>query len=275
MDETHVEHAVGFIEHQHLHLAEVKHALLQQVQQTARGGDQNVDAPFHLADLGVHADAAKHHGGCQFDELAVSLHRLFHLRRQFTRGREHQRADAVAAKFVGGAGACAQFVQHWQHKGSGFTSAGLRAAKQVMPGQHHRNSFRLDSRGGFVTMLAHGFHNGRGQVQIIKVHLIRACPQAPGIQPIAAPQRVPESVKAESVRGGTEGCGSCVRKRWVPSESLKLWATEMPQEPALSHESIRPTPNRRLKHNVIARKSALCGWTAQVTMTGKLILQES
>ena len=61
MDKAHIQHAVGFVEHQNLHLTQVQHALLVQVQQAAGGGYQQVHAAFELGDLRVHAHAAKNH----------------------------------------------------------------------------------------------------------------------------------------------------------------------------------------------------------------------
>ena len=207
MNEAHIEHSIGFVQHQHLHLAQIQNALLHQVQQATRCSHQNVNAFFYFADLGVHADATEYHGGGQLQKFAVGLYRLFHLCGQLAGGGEHQRADARAAEFVGGATGHRQFMQHRQYKGGRFASAGLGAAQQVMPGQHHRNGFSLDCRGGFVTMLAHGFHNGRSQFQIIKVHVRRT---RPGARSSAhhGTTGAPESVKAESVRGGTGGLES-------------------------------------------------------------------
>ena len=164
MDKAHVQHAVGFVQYQHLHLAQIQHALLQQVQQTTGRGHQNVHTFFDAADLGVHAHAAKNDGGAQFQVLAVGLHRLFHLGRQLAGGGEDQSPDAEAAEFVLGSRALAEFVQHGQHEGRGFAGAGLSAAEQVMPFQHRRNSLRLNGRGGFITLLEHGFDDGRSQV---------------------------------------------------------------------------------------------------------------
>jgi len=79
MDEAHVEHAVGFVQHQHLHLAQVQHALLHQIKQATRGGHQNIHAFFDLGDLWVHAHATKNNGRGQFQVFTVGLHRLFHL----------------------------------------------------------------------------------------------------------------------------------------------------------------------------------------------------
>ncbi len=101
MDEAHVEHAVGFVEHQHLHLRQVEHALLLQVEQAAGGGDQDVDAALELADLRVHADTAEDHGRGQLEVLAVGANGLFDLGREFARGGQHQGTDAGAAELAG------------------------------------------------------------------------------------------------------------------------------------------------------------------------------
>jgi hypothetical protein len=59
-DEAHVEHAVGFVEHQGLHLRQVDGALAEVVEQAAGRGDQDVDATAQGLDLRVDADAAEH-----------------------------------------------------------------------------------------------------------------------------------------------------------------------------------------------------------------------
>ena len=100
MDETHVQHAVGFVQHQHLDLAQVQHTLLQQVQQATRSGNQDVNAFFDTADLRVHADAAKYDGARELNKFPVDAHRFFHLCRQLACRREHQRTNAFAAEFV-------------------------------------------------------------------------------------------------------------------------------------------------------------------------------
>ena len=50
-DEAHVEHPVRLVEHENLDVRQVDGALLVMVEQTARRGDQNVDAALELRDL--------------------------------------------------------------------------------------------------------------------------------------------------------------------------------------------------------------------------------
>ena len=82
------------------------------------------------------------------------------------------RARDAAAEFVRlGAAAHGELVQHGQGEGGGLAGAGLGAAEQVVPGQHGGDRLGLDGGGGFVALLAHGFENGRSQVQFFKIHL--------------------------------------------------------------------------------------------------------
>ena len=171
MDEAHVEHAVGFVEHQHLHGGQVQEALLLQVEQAAGGGHQDVDAAFHGVDLRVHADTTEDDGGGQREVFAIDAHRLFDLGREFAGGREHQGADADAAETAFGAFGAGEALQHGQGESGGLAGARLGATEQVATGQHGGDRFHLNGGGGFVTVLAHGLHDGRGQVQIVKGHV--------------------------------------------------------------------------------------------------------
>ena len=129
MDEAHVQHAVGFVKHQHLHLAQIEHALLQQIQQATGCCHQDVHAFFYPADLGVHAHAAKNDGGGKLQVFAVGLHGFFHLRRQLAGGCQDQGTNAKAAEFVARCFASAKFVQHGQDKCCRLASSGLGPAQ--------------------------------------------------------------------------------------------------------------------------------------------------
>ena len=57
-DETHVEHAVGFVDHQNLHLVQHQLAALEMIEQAARRRDQHVHAAVELLVLVVERHAA-------------------------------------------------------------------------------------------------------------------------------------------------------------------------------------------------------------------------
>ena len=170
VDEAHVEHAVGLVQHQNFDVREVDVVLAFQIEQTARRGDQDVDAARDAVDLRVHADAAEDHGGSQLQVLAVGANGFLDLRRQLARGRQHQRADG--ARF--GCRARAEQLQHGQREAGRLAGAGLCAGQQVVATQHHGNGLRLDGGGGRVALLLHRAQDGGGQVQFVKVHQMDA-----------------------------------------------------------------------------------------------------
>ena len=57
-DEAEIEHAVGFIQHQHLRMAHVEDVLLEVVDEASRCADEHIDAFFELPALLLVVDAA-------------------------------------------------------------------------------------------------------------------------------------------------------------------------------------------------------------------------
>jgi hypothetical protein len=96
--EAHVEHAVGFVHDQHLHLAEADVLLFDVVEQAARRGDDDFDAAAQQHGLRFHVHAAEHDGRAQRGVLGVGLDVFGHLHRQFAGRREHQRAHRMARR---------------------------------------------------------------------------------------------------------------------------------------------------------------------------------
>ena len=128
VDKTHVEHAVGLVEHQNLYLAQIKRALARMVQQPAGRSHQNVHATAQLVNLRAHADTAKHDHRGQFQVFAINAYAFFNLRRQLTRRRHDQTSHGIHAAPVAQARLSAQALQHGQHEGCGFAGARLGAA---------------------------------------------------------------------------------------------------------------------------------------------------
>ena len=62
VDEAEVEHLVGLVEDEDLDRREVDAALLDQVEQAARRGDEDVDAARHVLPVLVDRGAAEHGG---------------------------------------------------------------------------------------------------------------------------------------------------------------------------------------------------------------------
>ncbi len=138
-DEAHVEHAVGFVDHQDLDVREQDLAALEQVDQPARRRDQHVDAAVELALLVGEAFAADEQRHVELVVLAIDLERLGHLGRELARRLEDERARHARPGAAGG-----QDVDHRQGEGGGLAGAGLGAAENVAPGQHVGNGLLLD-----------------------------------------------------------------------------------------------------------------------------------
>jgi hypothetical protein len=58
LDEAHAQHLVGLVEHDAMHLAQVEHLALDQVEQAARRADDDIDALLQAADLAAIGFAA-------------------------------------------------------------------------------------------------------------------------------------------------------------------------------------------------------------------------
>ncbi len=168
VDEAHVEHTVGFVEHQDFNAVELHGVLMFQIEQTARGGYQHVHAAAQFHHLWVNAHATKHHQRTDIEIAAVLTHVLTHLGGEFTgRGQDQgaHRATAFGVRLF-----LDQTLQQRQGKARGFTGAGLGAGHQIAACQHGRNGLLLN-RGRFaVALLFYSAQDFRVQAKGIKRH---------------------------------------------------------------------------------------------------------
>jgi hypothetical protein len=137
---AHVEHAIGFVQHQRVDAGEVDRALLHVVDQPARSGDHHVHAAAQRVDLRAHADAAEDGGGAHAHVLGVAADVVVDLRGQFAGGREYQHARTARLRLA----LAEQAVQHGQGEGGGLAGAGLGGGEQVVTGDHQRDRAHLD-----------------------------------------------------------------------------------------------------------------------------------
>ena len=92
---THVEHAVGFVEHEKFHLVQLQRALFQMIEQSSGRGDDDVRAGAQFIVLLAVADAAEDDGDFQIGEAGEIAEGGFHLRGEFARGFEDEHARAA------------------------------------------------------------------------------------------------------------------------------------------------------------------------------------
>jgi hypothetical protein len=138
--EAEVGHVVGLVDRGDLDRAERTLALPDQVEQPARGRDQQVDAAPERGDLPPHRRAAVDGEHPHAHRLAERGERVLHLAGQLPGRHQHQ-----AARSAGGAtGRVGEPGQHRQPEGQRLAGAGLGPAEQVPAGECVRQRLGLD-----------------------------------------------------------------------------------------------------------------------------------
>ncbi len=168
-DKAHVEHAVGLIEDENLHMRQIHAALLHMVQQSPGGGDQDIHTAAELLHLRVDLDAADEGHGAQGQIAAVDLHALFHLGGEFAGRNQDQGTDNGRAARGCRAGG-RQDLQDGHGKGGGLAGARLGAGQEVHARQHNGDGLLLNGGGGGVTAFFGGTQNRFGQAEGCKRH---------------------------------------------------------------------------------------------------------
>ena len=147
VDKAHVQHAVGFVQHQHFQAAKIDAPAAHVVHQAAGGGDHNINRARQGFDLlSERRTAHQRYRAHPFHVLRVKLGVFFHLLGKLARGREHQHARAFARLLA----AFDDFLQAGQQKSGGFARACLRRSHDVLVCQSGGDGLRLDGRGFFV-----------------------------------------------------------------------------------------------------------------------------
>ena len=165
-DEAHVEHAVGLVQHQNLDMRQIDGARGGVIQQTARRGDDDIDATTQRCFLGTRTDAAKDQGVAQTRMAAVGRGIVGDLRGQLARRRQHQRARLAPRS------ALHQPAHQRQHEGSGLAGAGLCGGEQITAFQHHRDGLGLDRRGNGKAKIGDRTRKGGVYAEFRKIHLV-------------------------------------------------------------------------------------------------------
>ena len=128
--ESHVEHAVGLVQDEEFDVVEDQFALLDQVDQAARRGDDEIDAAAQTGDLRARRHAADDDHGAGADVVAVGADVLVDLQGQFAGGRQDQDQGRVAL----GRGTRSDVVDDRQRERGRLAGAGLGAGDQVVAG---------------------------------------------------------------------------------------------------------------------------------------------
>ena len=161
VNEAHVEHAVGLIEHEDFNLREIDRTLAVEIEQSTRRCHHDIDTVTHGLNLWIDAHTTEDAGRGHRQKLAVDTNALFHLRGQLASGREDQCAGKFfAARTVGRwqwrLRGKHQPLQHRQHKARRFSGTGLGTTEQIPAFEHRWDGLLLNRRRRAVTMGKHG-----------------------------------------------------------------------------------------------------------------------
>ena len=141
-NEAHVEHAVGFVDHEDINALQQQLAALGVVEQASRRRDQNVDAAVQLAILIPEGRAADQQRDVQAVVDAISVEVFLDLGSEFARRLENERARHARSPAT-----LLKQRQHRQCEGRRLSGAGLGEAQNVTTFKHMRNCRSLNGGG--------------------------------------------------------------------------------------------------------------------------------
>ena len=159
VDEAHLQHLVGFVEHDAGDAAEVQRAALDVVHHAARSADHDVSAALQAHQLRrVALPAIDRQHMESLDPGRILLEGFGHLDREFARRHEHDDLRRAAPDL--------DATQQRQRKGGGLAGAGLRLADHVLAGQQHGDGGGLDRRRRLVADLRQRLEDWSAETQV-------------------------------------------------------------------------------------------------------------
>ena len=161
--EPHVEHAVGFVQHEAFHVGQVDRALPDMIQQAAGTGDRDFGAVLEPGHLGPHAHAAVDRHAAKIRVRAEVVHGLESLFGQLAGRADNQHAKLAAR-------AAHQPMQNRDSKRGGLARARLGQADDIVPLENHRDGLALNGRRDIEAQLPDVLPDMRIDFQQIETH---------------------------------------------------------------------------------------------------------
>ena len=164
VNEAHIEHAVCFVEHQHLDGGKISGALTREVEQTSWRRDDDIHAACERLYLRLHADTAEDGDRPQRQVCSVGAHAVGDLSAEFTRRYDHESAYPPGTPAV----VSHEPLQHGQREAGCLARAGLSRSHEIPPLQNGRNGAGLDRRGSVVALIGHGTDELGHQAEVLE-----------------------------------------------------------------------------------------------------------
>ena len=146
LDEAEIEHAIGFVEDEHLNAAQAEHALLVEIDEASRRADQDVDACGEHVALFVVICAAEREAQLERQVLAERRRVGVHLHRELARRRHDQCARRRRAGLRHERRVRLELMEQRQQEGRGLAGARLRLARDVLAVERKRQRLALNRR---------------------------------------------------------------------------------------------------------------------------------
>ena len=140
VDESHVEHAVRFIENENFERVEFHSPLVDEVEKATRSGDQDVSPLTEFFQLWAGGDATKDDVRAKFHVLSVGRDALGNLRCEFTSRSENQGADLLIAS----ARSFDEPIEERKGKARGLAGSRLRRRHDIPPRHDRRDRLSLN-----------------------------------------------------------------------------------------------------------------------------------
>ena len=165
VDEAQIEHLIGFVQHQMAALAEIDGAPLDQIDEPARRGHEDIRAARKLPDLAIDGNAADN--GCYPERRALHILAkvVGDLVHQFAGGRQNERARRFRRRALARG---EEIFDQRQAEGGRLAGARLGEAEDIVARKRQRDRLRLNGGGGFVARLLDGFQDFGRKAQICK-----------------------------------------------------------------------------------------------------------
>ncbi len=160
LDEAHVEHLVGLVEHEIAHVVERKAAAADVIEQSSRRTDHHLDAPSQRGELPLHGLSAVQRKHADVQVPTIAVHGFRDLDRELAGGRHDEGLNGGHPPIEPG--------DERQCERGSLARARRRAAQHVASRKQHGNRLQLDGCGLFVAQLVEHLQDLAGQAQGLK-----------------------------------------------------------------------------------------------------------
>ena len=173
VDESHVEHPVGFIQNKNADMAEIDVSLTHKVEESSRSRYENVDTLGEAVGLRPLPYPAENHRMAESGIASVRREGIADLDREFASRREHEAANralvALGGLFFGSLLSTGEELDDRKGKGGRFSGSRLRATDEVATGKDGRDTARLNRGGRFVPLVGKGSENRLGKSEVFEL----------------------------------------------------------------------------------------------------------